>query len=558
MNQFSAVLVFSALLLTAVTNCLADDVETPDLIMQNVRVAQSSADAEATIVNILISKRKIVLVSEDEVPADEQTIVKDASGGYLIGRIGIGSAADFIILDVNPAENIRVLANTEPHVKFAISDGVIIKNELGALAAQSTDSEAVVAEAPAPLKTSRWIAYTPPPFALSTSIDADKKWNAFDTKHVDGIVVSAVLLDRGNWVYQNSASEAQPGIGDLSTYDGGTIRGFRFGVGGTIKLKRPWVYSIGGAANAFDLGFDSDDTDSFTFFDFRLDIPMSDTMTLSVGKQKEPLSLERTMTLIQAPVQERTAAADAMMPSRNVGVVLSGMALDSRLTWATGLFNDWIENDESFSDSASQAVGRVTWLPTISDDESNLIHLGAGIRYTNAKQGLRYKSRPEVGNAPNFVDTQSFDADSSTLYSLEAAWRSGPYWVTAEYVSNHIDAPQLGNPTFSGYHIGGTWTLSGEMRPYNRRSGAIGSLPVAQNIHQGGYGAVELGARWSDVDLADGLVDGGYMQIATIGVSWWLSKIFSVSLNYESIWHDRTGSKGRADVLVTRVLLSTD
>ena len=115
MKHFSAAPVFAALLLTAMGNCFAYDDETPDLIMQRVSIAQSSADAEATIVNILISKRKIVLVSEDEVPADEQTIVKDASGGYLIGRIGIGSAADFIILDVNPAENIRNMSVVRIH-----------------------------------------------------------------------------------------------------------------------------------------------------------------------------------------------------------------------------------------------------------------------------------------------------------------------------------------------------------------------------------------------------------------------------------------------------------
>jgi phosphate-selective porin len=83
-------------------------------------------------------------------------------------------------------------------------------------------------------------------------------------------------------------------------------------------------------------------------------------------------------------------------------------------------------------------------------------------------------------------------------------------------------------------------------------------VPVAQNIHQGGYGAVERGVRWSDVDLSDGGIDGGDMQIATVGVNWCLSSKFALSVNYQSIWNERAGSKGRADVLVTRVLLSTD
>ncbi len=544
----TTVAVLVLLLSVASAGAAAGDT-TSDMIIRQVHILESGSSSDVPLVNIQIIDGKIELVTKDDIPAEGLSIITEANGSFLIGRVGIGSVADFVILDTNPAENIDVLVDSRPHVKFAIIDGRIVKNILDISIAHEEPAEPV---------RNQWISYTPPPFALSTSVDTEKKWNAFDSKYFNGLVVSAVIIDRGNWLSQNDASRIQPGIGDLSEFDGGTIRGFRFGVGGMIKFKRPWIYSIGGAANAFDLGFDSEDTDSFTFFDYRIDIPVSDDVTLSVGKQKEPVSLERTMTLIQAPTQERTAAADAMMPSRNVGVVLSGMAMDRRIAWAGGVFNDWFDAGESFSDSASQAVGRVTWLPVISEDESNLIHLGAGIRYSDAKQGLRYKSRPEIGNAPNFVDTDFFDADSSTLYSLEAAWRNGPYWLTAEYVSNNVDAASLGNPTFSGFHVGGTWSLTGEMRPYNRRSGALGSIPVAQDINQGGYGAVELGIRWSEVDLTDAAIDGGEMQIATIGVSWWLSTKFSLSLNYESIWHNRGGNSGRADVLVTRVLLSTD
>ena len=544
----TTVAVLVLLLSVASAGAAAGDT-TSDMIIRQVHILESGSSSDVPLVNIQIIDGKIELVTKDDIPAEGLSIITEANGSFLIGRVGIGSVADFVILDTNPAENIDVLVDSRPHVKFAIIDGRIVKNILDISIAHEEPAEPV---------RNQWISYTPPPFALSTSVDTEKKWNAFDSKYFNGLVVSAVIIDRGNWLSQNDASRIQPGIGDLSEFDGGTIRGFRFGVGGMIKFKRPWIYSIGGAANAFDLGFDSEDTDSFTFFDYRIDIPVSDDVTLSVGKQKEPVSLERTMTLIQAPTQERSAAADAMMPSRNVGVVLSGMAMDRRIAWAGGVFNDWFDAGESFSDSASQAVGRVTWLPVISEDESNLIHLGAGIRYSDAKQGLRYKSRPEIGNAPNFVDTDFFDADSSTLYSLEAAWRNGPYWLTAEYVSNNVDAASLGNPTFSGFHVGGTWSLTGEMRPYNRRSGALGSIPVAQDINQGGYGAVELGIRWSEVDLTDAAIDGGEMQIATIGVSWWLSTKFSLSLNYESIWHNRGGNSGRADVLVTRVLLSTD
>jgi hypothetical protein len=41
-------------------------------------------------------------------------------------------------------------------------------------------------------------------------------------------------------------------------------------------------------------------------------------------------------------------------------------------------------------------------------------------------------------------------------YSLEAYWRNGPYWLGFEYVGTDVNAPQSGNPFFSGYHVTGS------------------------------------------------------------------------------------------------------
>ena len=62
----------------------------------------------------------------------------------------------------------------------------------------------------------------------------------------------------------------------------------------------------------------------FSFLDYRLDIPLWGRSALSIGKQKEPISMERIMSLAFEPMQERTAVSDALLPSRNFGVVLNG------------------------------------------------------------------------------------------------------------------------------------------------------------------------------------------------------------------------------------------
>ena len=55
---------------------------------------------------------------------------------------------------------------------------------------------------------------------------------------------------------------------------GGEIRGLRVGFAGTLNcFERPWIYTIFGATNAFDKGFNEEDLDSFSLFDWRLSSP---------------------------------------------------------------------------------------------------------------------------------------------------------------------------------------------------------------------------------------------------------------------------------------------
>jgi phosphate-selective porin OprO/OprP len=130
--------------------------------------------------------------------------------------------------------------------------------------------------------------------------------------------------------------------------------------------------------------------------------------------------------------------------------------------------------------------------------------------------------------------------------------------VSAEWVRNDIDAPYLGNPQLGGYHITGSWILTGEMRPYNRRNGTLGPVPVARSIDHGGYGAWELTGRYSSVDLSDGSLSGGEMDIFSLGLNWILKPTFMLNLNYRHVDLDRFGIVGKSDGLMGRVILMMD
>jgi phosphate-selective porin OprO/OprP len=521
----------------------AGSLATPETVLiRNVTLINQQGQTEDVIVNILIRENKLDVVTKEEIPTDTAELALDAQQGILLGELNLGQPPSFLILDGDPRDDVHIVLDTATHARFAMKKGVIVRNRLP----RALDSD----EKP---KRSGWLAYTAPPLVLPTSYQDTTKWNSWDTRYTSGIFLAALALDRQRWQSQDSASENQ--VGDLDDFNYGEIRDLRFGAVGTLNLTQPWVYTVFAATNAFDKGFDAEEDDDLTFFDWRLDIPTFAGTTLSLGKQKEPISMERSMSLIYLPMQERSAVADAMLPSRNVGIVLSGTGFNQRMTWAGGVFNDWVDTGGSWHDNATEYTGRVTWLPWTSEDESNLVHLGFGFQYTNAKEGLLYVAEPEFNQAPHFLDTGVFDADSSLTYNLEASWRKGPFWLLSQYVFNDVDAPELGSPDFTGYYVTASWALTGEMRGYNRKSGIFNALPISKSVYQGGWGAWEVAARWSDTDLTDGLVDGGDMQILSLGLNWWLSPFFNVNVNYRWITLDRFGVEGQTDGFTSRVVL---
>jgi phosphate-selective porin OprO/OprP len=525
--------------------------ERQDILIRNATLIDPTGESDDRRVNILVRGGKLEVITEDKISAAEADRVEDARGGFILGRLEVGSPPNFMILSADPRERFEVLLDTRSYADYAMHDGRVVRNRLPPVASEQPDQE--------PPKTG-WLAYTPPPLAVPLNYRDTTKWNRFDTKYVSGIFISGLFLDRINWLTQDAVNEGQ--VGNLAGFEGGEIRGFRLGLAGTLNwFEKPWVYTIFGATNAFDKGFNEEDLDSFTLFDWRLDIPLFRNSVMSIGKQKEPISGERVQSMMFNHMQERTAVADAMLPSRNVGIVWNGSSPERYSSWAFGVFNDWFDADQDFDESATQYAGRLTWAPLRSADASNLLHLGLGYRYSNAKEGFRYSTEPEFNQAPLYVDTGIgtetgfLPADDLQTWNAELSWRRGPWWIASEYMRTDVDNPALGNPTFDGYWLAASWILTGEMRAYNPKSGTFGGVPVSRTVYQNGKGAWELSARWSTIDLDDGPVRGGEMDIASLGLTWWATPFFGVNANYRYIWNVLDGVEGTSSALNARLML---
>ncbi len=548
-RSFKHALVLTILL--AANSLWAQPQGTATIILENVVIPNMANPEEDRVVNLIIKDGLLDIVTESGIPDEPGVPAYDAENGVLIGRLTIGQPAAFLILGQDPREKVEVLLDTKQFGDFAIAGGAVERNRLREVVNSDQRGRG-------------WFSYTPPPISLPTRYESQQKWNYYQGENFRNLFTATMALDRTTWSSQDSTNLTQ--VGDLEAYNGGEIRALRFGVIGAItRFRKPWLYTVFGATTAFDKGFDDRKSDSFVWFDYRLDIPVFEKNTIAIGKQKEPINMERMTSLIFLPFQERSAAADTFLPSRNIGAVISGTQLNQRLSWATGVFNDWLESGDSRSDSATTYTGRVTGIPFSTKDESNLLHLGFGYRYSDAKEGLRTSQTPETTQAPDFLASGFIDQiDNSQTFNYELSWRQGPNWLHGEYLDVNIQDSSFGDLNFSGYHVSFSRILTGEMRSYNHRSGIFNRLQIARPVNQNGWGAWEVGVRYSHTDLADGPVQGCEMDIWTLGLNWWLRSDIMTSLNWRHVELDQVTDtafspvSGQSSGWTYRVLLILD
>lgn len=544
----------TGLLLVALALCIARPAgaqQDSSILLRNATLIRPDGDHSTILVNILIKDSKLDILTEDPISLDEADVSYDAGGGVVLGELKLGKPASFLILRGNPRENVKLLLDTKTHATFAIHQGEVIKNTFVTLIEESPEEKERAAEG--------WLAYSPPPLAVPLNYQNDNRWNKFNTRYVSGIFTGGLVLDRQHWAQQDDASKLQ--VGDLDAFDGGEIRGLRFGGVGTLNFEKPWIWTVFGATHAFDKGFDSEESDDYTLFDLRLDIPLWEKTSFSIGKQKEPISMERLMALGHGPLGERAAVSDALLPSRNVGVVMAGNLLNDRVTLAGGAFNDWLDKDQpnSFSDNAMQYIGRATWIPALSRNESTLLHLGAALRYTDSEQGFKTQTGPEVNKAPDYMATALLNPDRAMTYQTEASLRSGPFWLHGEYVRTELDDPAYNDPVIDGYHVTASWILTGEVRSYNKRVGIFKPIAVARTVEQNGWGAWEVSTRFSTLDMSEAPdpmgKDAGEMDVWSLGLNWWLTPYMNFNVNYRYITLDRFGVEGTSQGFTTRLMM---
>jgi phosphate-selective porin OprO/OprP len=280
------------------------------------------------------------------------------------------------------------------------------------------------------------------------------------------------------------------------------------------------------------------------------DVPV--VSNLKVGHFKEPFGLEELTSSKYVTFMER-AIPNAFSPSRNAGVMVNSTALDKKMTWAAGVFRETSDGKDFESDDGYAVTGRITGTPWYEDEGKKVAHVGAAYSFrTNYKDMIKFEKGPEMNLAPKVVSTGDIDSDEQSRWGLEGAVVLGPLSFQGEYMHAAVDRNGGDDLDFGGYYLQASYFLTGECRPYDTKVATFSRVKPDKNFRDnGGAGAWEVAARYSNLNLSDDDIDGGELDNITVGVNWYMNPNMRVMLNYVAADVDNT-TDGDADMAGVR------
>jgi phosphate-selective porin OprO and OprP len=335
----------------------------------------------------------------------------------------------------------------------------------------------------------------------------------------------------------------------------------RMGIEG--KAFKDWAYKFEydfvGAPNGLVQGGIRDAFLGWRYFD---------PVTFQVGNFYEPASIDRTTFAKNRDFVERALPADVLVGNRHIGIaaVTGGDApgLFGVPNWSLkgGVFSTSLEDGNPSAVGAPaagssallnpvpgghqywDAAARLTYAPV--RDEQHLLHLAGWIRYQNPNDatianddrvlqpGSTLFSEASV-LSESLLGTQPLTCFSAATqlvgtncvkdvvnYGAELVGSWGPFSVQAEYIGMHYDrnpaiifwqhAPGGSTINFDGFYAYVTWYLTGESRAEAYQSypedfntpGTFRQIKILNPVSAGGWGAWEVAARVSEINLDDG------------------------------------------------------
>jgi phosphate-selective porin OprO/OprP len=343
---------------------------------------------------------------------------------------------------------------------------------------------------------------------------------------------------------------------------GTNFRRARLGIEGT--LFRDWSY-------AFIYDFGGSGTEASTISSAFLQYNGLAPIHIRAGAYPPPQSFEDSESAGDLLFLERAQPVDA---ARSIA---GSDGREGAMAYAYGdpyfvsaAYTGKTAGTSGFYDAQQAVVARAAVRPFWGPDWS--VALGPDVTYVfkladsnpgnDSPHAFSISERPELNvddTNTKLITTGTLDADKVTQWGVEAAGNYRSLYAQGGYFGYDISLNDstLPDPSFDGYYVQASWVLTGEAKPWKVASGAYGiPAPVHPfSLSEGSWGAFELAARFSDLDLNFdegaakaktplGGIRGGDQKIETVGLNWYLNSEIRFLLDYQHTDVNRLSSSG--------------
>jgi len=354
-------------------------------------------------------------------------------------------------------------------------------------------------------------------------------------------------FDMGDYVsYKKQSPSTTPN--DLQS--GVKARRARLGVQGTIDKDFGYTFIMDFGGSSVDNG--STIENAYVTYN---GLPVH----FVVGYQDTPYTIDETTSSNDIMLMERSSAqvvATEFGAGDNRSAI--GAWWNNDRVWA-GVFGTGNASGNSTNGGASGKgvasqlgmTGRLAF--QLVQTPNATFHIGADVAAlikppvvaANSFRGLSLIDAPEldidkqtilntgtIGNAANPVT-------GGHVFGPELAGSIGPLYGQAEYFHYTVDRQGVSAANFNGGYVEASYALTGEQRKYKPTAGAYSGITPAHPFSpsSGGWGAWEVAARYSVIDLNDMLgsstgVAGGKQQTYSVGLNWYPSTNLRFMLDY--------------------------
>jgi phosphate-selective porin OprO/OprP len=394
-----------------------------------------------------------------------------------------------------------------------------------------------------------------------------------------------VMFDAAKY-FQKDNLPAQVTNRDLN--DGTNFRRARFGIDGRLfkDFDYALIYEFGGSGTE-DAGHIQEAWVQYTGWH---------PWRIKVGAFEPNIGLSAAVSTSQMLFMERPSSSEV---ARNVaaGDSRSAIQLTGNGVWGegdSGIATRWfasaaltgnvvstVNSAGGFAtqplDEQTAIIGRFALAPF--DSTNWQAHFAVNGQYVSQpndagvaaspRYPIQLRDRPELRvDGTRLVDTGGIDARHASVYGAEFGLTAQQFSLESEYFEYKIDrrlttAATPSDPTFHGWYVQGAWVLTGENRPYNPAEGRFDAPKMAYNFNPaaGTWGAIELAARYSDLDLnfhdcgagkaipaspaaCFDAVRGGEQKVSELGLNWYLNPDIRIMLNYQHVDVNRFNAGG--------------